>query len=494
MPYLRMSQRATLPLLAWPSLLLASNSYGHSFGQTYTLPVPLSLYLYGAAAAVAVSFIIFAYFLGSESAEQATPRLGTPLPPKLTTSLRFAKPWLKAFSLFMLFLCIASGFLGNRNPYGNFNMTFFWVIFVLAYAYSSAILGNSYRWLNPWRILSTLILQVFPRGQHGCIRYPSRLNYWPAILLYMGFIWIELFGQATPLSLSQYLLAYTALNLIAAGLFGIDNWYKYGEFFSVLFSLLAKMRIISRQNSKKESQIFVTIHSPLKALNESTPKNLSILIFILCMLASTAFDGLHESQLWVRSFWVELNPYLQPYVGKNPFSAYPKLRILYLIYQTSWLLLLPVLYYTTYYSFIRLSKYMANSNIPTRQLSLHFAYSLLPIVLAYHLSHYYPLLQTQGIKIISLASDPFGVGANLFGTAGWFRAPIIPNIETVWHAQLGLIVGGHIVSVYIAHQQAMALFGSKRQAMLSQIPMLVLMIAFTVLGLWILSLPMGNVN
>jgi hypothetical protein len=103
-------------------------------------------------------------------------------------------------------------------------------------------------------------------------------------------------------------------------------------------------------------------------------------------------------------------------------------------------------------------------------------------------------LQTQGIKIISLASDPFGVGANLFGTAGWFRAPIIPNIETVWHAQLGLIVGGHIVSVYIAHQQAMALFGSKRQAMLSQIPMLVLMIAFTVLGLWILSLPMGNVN
>jgi hypothetical protein len=38
------------------------------------------------------------------------------------------------------------------------------------------------------------------------------------------------------------------------------------------------------------------------------------------------------------------------------------------------------------------------------------------------------------------------------------------------------------------------LFGSKRQAMLSQIPMLVLMIAFTVLGLWILSLPMGNVN
>src|SRR3546814_8283871 len=61
---------------------------------------------------------------------------------------------------------------------------------------------------------------------------------------------------------------------------------------------------------------------------------------------------------------------------------------------------------------------------------------------------------TQGVKIISLLSDPFGWGWNLFGTAGLLRAPILPSMSMVWHTQVGLILFGHIVSVYIAHVEA----------------------------------------
>lgn len=483
-------------ILACFSLFLCQVGNSHSFGQTYTLPVPLTLYLYGAAAAVVTSFLIFAYFLrGDQTAKTApeqTLNISFSIQSSLHKRLRLAKPWLSAFSILMLLLCITTGYLGNRNPYGNFNMTFFWVIFILAYAYSCALFGNSFEWLNPWRGFANGIGRLYPRYREGFANYPSALGYWPAVLLYMGFIWIELFAATTPRSLSEYLLVYTALTLFCCGLFGIESWCRYGEFFNVFFSLLSKMRIASSISEQNSQAMKIYIHSPVKILTQSPPKELSLLVFILCMLASTAFDGLHETQLWIRGFWVELNPYMQPYVGKNPFIAYPKLRSLYLIYQTAWLLILPIVYFLMYSSFIWLSKCIARSTISTRQLSLHFAYSLLPIVLAYHLSHYYPLLQTQGVKIISLASDPFGVGANIFGTANWFRAPIIPDTETVWHCQLALIVGGHIMSVYIAHIQALSLFGSRRQAMLSQIPMLVLMVAFTVLGLWILSLPMGN--
>ncbi|WP_159239994.1 hypothetical protein [Zhongshania aliphaticivorans] len=434
---------------------------------------------------------MFGYFLhGERSQTNSSMRLS--IPSTLISTLRSVKPWLKGLSVFMLLLCIATGFFGNRNPYGNFNMTFFWVIFVLAYTYICAFTGNSYQWLNPWKILSDGIGRFYKSYHQGLFNYPAQLSYWPATILYMGFIWIELFGSATPLSLSQYLLAYTVFNLLAAGLVGTNNWYKYGELFSVLLMLLSKMSFVFRNITKGNSDPDVYVQSPFIRLNRSSPSELSLLAFILCMLASTAFDGLHESQLWVRTFWVELNPYLQPYVGKNPFSAYPKLRTLYLIYQTTWLVFLPLLYFLIYFGFIAISKYISKSTLTSKQLALHFAYSLLPIVLAYHLSHYYPLVQTQGIKIISLASDPFGIGMNIFSTAGWFRAPIIPNVETVWHAQLSLIVLGHIMSVYIAHRQALGLFSSKRQAMLSQIPMLLLMIAFTVAGLWILSLPMGN--
>jgi hypothetical protein len=59
----------------------------------------------------------------------------------------------------------------------------------------------------------------------------------------------------------------------------------------------------------------------------------------------------------------------------------------------------------------------------------------------------------------------------------------------VWHTQVALILAGHIVSVYLAHVEALKVFPNPRHAVLSQLPMLVLMVLLTTVGLWILSLP-----
>ena len=67
------------------------------------------------------------------------------------------------------------------------------------------------------------------------------------------------------------------------------------------------------------------------------------------------------------------------------------------------------------------------------------------------------------------------------------RAP-----RVVWHTQVAAIVVGHIVSVYIAHLQALALFPDRRTAVISQLPVLLLMVLFTAVGLWILSLPLNS--
>ena len=45
------------------------------------------------------------------------------------------------------------------------------------------------------------------------------------------------------------------------------------------------------------------------------------------------------------------------------------------------------------------------------------ALTLVPIAIGYHLAHYFTFLLIQGQYIITLASDPFGFGWNLFGTA-----------------------------------------------------------------------------
>jgi hypothetical protein len=135
---------------------------------------------------------------------------------------------------------------------------------------------------------------------------------------------------------------------------------------------------------------------------------------------------------------------------------------------------------------------MTGSPLSVRELALRFAYSLVPIAFVYNVTHYYTLIVSQGLSIVRLVSDPLGRGWNLFGTADWLRDPVILDAGMVWHTQVWLILFGHIVSVYLAHVEALRVFPTSRRAVLSQLPMLVLMVLFTTVGLWILSLPIAG--
>jgi hypothetical protein len=59
----------------------------------------------------------------------------------------------------------------------------------------------------------------------------------------------------------------------------------------------------------------------------------------------------------------------------------------------------------------------------------------------------------------------------------------------VWYSQVALILAGHIVAVYLAHEAALRLLGNPTLAARSQYPMMALMVLYTVLSLWILSQP-----
>ena len=51
------------------------------------------------------------------------------------------------------------------------------------------------------------------------------------------------------------------------------------------------------------------------------------------------------------------------------------------------------------------------------------------------------------------------------------------------------IVLGHIIAVWLSHVMALRTLGDTRAASRSQIPMLLLMVAYTMLSLWILAQP-----
>ena len=118
--------------------------------------------------------------------------------------------------------------------------------------------------------------------------------------------------------------------------------------------------------------------------------------------------------------------------------------------------------------------------------------SLVPIAIAYHLSHYLSYLLITGQQIIPLASDPFGRGWDLLGTADYKLDIGILNAKIVWYVAVIAIVIGHVIAVYLSHITALWVFEDRHAALRSQIPMLVLMIGYTMISLWILSQPIVN--
>lgn len=472
------------------SLLVPVSAQAHSFGQVYVLPVPVWLYLYGAAAALALSFVVTGYMLRAAASGGAVREraIGDAMWVK---SARRLLPVLQVLSVFGLVLCIATGLLGTTNPYGNFNMTFFWIVFVLGFAYATAVVGNVYAFINPWRVIAKVLLG---RCNEGRIAYPQTLAYWPALALYFAFVWIELFSHSTPYSLAYVLLAYTGINLAGVWLIGARAWFGYCELFSVFLRLVASMAPLGYYfDGHCERKQRMTLRLPFAGVLRAQAASMSLLVFILFMLSSTAFDGLHETQVWRRLFWVDLyHAGLSAWLGTNPLVAFPKMNHLYGYWQTFWLLASSFVYLAVYWLFIWLSKLAGRSALSVHALALRFATTLLPIALVYNVTHYYTLVQSQGVKIISLASDPFNWGWNLFGSAHWFAYTIVPDVVTVWHVQVALIVAGHIVSVYLAHRVALQTFATRRLATLSQLPMLALMIIFTTAGLWILAQPVSG--
>jgi len=473
-------------LTATVALLLPLPASAHGFGALYTLPVPLWLYGWASAATLVLSFLIAGLFLTAPAHPANAPGRSAwhiVAPRAVLAPLQ----WL---GVALLLLCIVAGFIGHRDPLRNFSTAFFWIIFTLLIPYLTLLLGNFYAVLSPWRTLAHGIGRLWPAFLRGRIAYPAWLADWPALALYLGFIGIELLGSGRPIAVAQILVAYTALNLAGVWLIGARAWFRHCELFAVFLRLIALMAPLRWHPRAAGTSARISFRWPCAGLLSERPSDLSTVTFALAMLATTAFDGLKATQWWVSLFWSDPTGLLTAMYGVPPINALAQVRPWFLLWESLWLVASPFLYLGAYLLALWVARKLTATRRTLRQLALDFGYSLLPIAVVYHLTHYATLLLAHGLKILSLASDPFGWKWNLFGTTQMFRAPILVDMGVVWHSQVGLIVLGHIVSVSIAHRIALRVFPSRAKALLSQLPMLALMIAFTVAGLWILSQPL----
>ncbi|MEH6403695.1 MAG: hypothetical protein V7750_10015 [Sneathiella sp.] len=464
------------------ALLKVNPASAHAIGVRYELPLPLWLYLAGAGLAVALSFAIMALFLKihKTSVNDWQFNLLTIRPfrwlalPLVLTSIR-------ALSVAAFILLIGAGFFGNPDPFKNIAPTFIWVIWWVGVAFTSSLIGNLWDLLNPWKTCFEWAgkLRKNTTQPHP---YPAWLGLWPAAFFLLIFAWMELISVQSeqPSSLALLIVIYSAITWSAMKHYGQEIWLERGEVFTVIFTLLARF---APTHGKRD---IWSIRLPAVGLLSSQPARTSTVFFVLILLTSVTFDGLLETPAWAALLaWISESHALRPYLISFQNAGID----LIVMIKTVALILFPLMFIATYYGTSAAIVWAAGSHVSMRDIAGYFVFSIVPIAIAYHLSHYLSYLLIAGQNIIPLISDPFGMGWNLFGTTSYTIDIGIVNAEMIWFLSVTAIITGHILAVYLAHIIALRVFENRAQALRSQIPMLFLMVSYTMISLWVLSQP-----
>lgn len=449
----------------------------HGIGGVRDLPVPLWLFYYGGALVLLLSFLaLWALWTKPRLDEIAR---GRPAPRRLerlalAPALRIV---LGAVGLALLGLVAGAALVGDPSPTRNIAPTFVYVAFWLGLVPLVVLFGNVWAAINPWRAGADAVAWLTRRigfSWEPPLDYPRRLGRWPATLLLLAFTALELAytEPANPRALALAIYLYSAVTWFGMLAFGRATWLANGEAFSVYFGFLARLSPFALRGDAEGRRLVV--RAPLVGVSIRDPRPGTV-AFVAVMLGSVGFDGFSRTSWWQDRRFDVIDGFVDsPGLADLASTLFNLTGLVAVVAGVALAFLLAV----------RAAERLGRGD---RQPAGRFAASLIPIALAYVVAHYFSLLLLQGQFLVPLASDPFGFGWDLFGTAS-FRPDLSllgPNL--VWYVQVGALVAGHVLGLILAHDRAVSFSRSPGLAVASQYPMLLLMVLYTVGGMWILS-------
>jgi len=490
-------------------VLFSTRAYGHGFGLRYDLPLPLTLWIIGAAFAVLLSFVVMSIAVCANASVEAPAQ---PNFHRQQIDVTSSKVCLIAqlFAVAALILVVVAGIIGDQTPTRNLAPTAIWIAWWVGFSYLSAFVGNVWSVVNPWAAIFDWCERILrePRApRRAKVSWPESVGVWAGIALFIVFAWLELIweGRSIPSHLAWLAIAFSVLTWTGMFIFGRSTWLTHADPFALAFSVLSKFGPIDvcigrgmsgtsaadKETLKSEpsealdrdryrgadSHEILILRPPGVGLLDNENMSQSLSVFVLVMLSTVTFDGLMATPVWQRienALYVAL-----PALGDSRLA----------IINTFGLLVFCVTFITVYRLVATLIAHAAGNRMTPDAAGRAFVLTLVPIAIAYLVAHYLSYFLIQGQLLIRLASDPFGFGWNIFGTAH-FRPDIgIVGARFVWYTSLVAIVLGHVAAVSLAHMVALRSFSDRRLAIRSQIPMLVLMIAYTMMSLWIIAQP-----
>ena len=432
----------------------------HGIGGQADLPIPIELAVAGAVAALVLSFTVLIVAWRTPRFAGRAPR---PLPPAVRRVVDAAAfRWLgRGIGLVLFCFTAVTAVFGENsltNPFFGIVYVWWWVGLVAA----SLLLGPVWRWISPMRTVNAALARVAGSDpERGLLDYPERLGHWPAALGLYAFVWLELvYRYPTELSAVRLWCAvYVAIMLVGGAVFG-NRFYERADPFEVYSSLVGRLSGWTRDDAGRAAW-----RSPLANLAALTPRP-GLVAVVAVLFGSTAFDSFRESSYWV----------VTTYESSWSKSTLDNLAVLAFCAVATGL-------------FAAACAAVVGDlgpGVRRRDLPDRFAHALVPIIAGYIFAHYLTLLIDVGTQTLARASDPFGRGWAMLGTAGlepsyWFsyHPTVLASVKVL------AVVVGHVAAAVASHDRALEVLDRRHQTT-GQLPLLAVMVVFTAGGLYLL--------
>lgn len=438
----------------------------HGVGGRQDLPITLPELVVAASVTLVVTFLALG-LLWREPRLDRDAGGGRPVPEWLARLLDApAFRWvLRALGLLATgWFCV--GLLAGPDTPDNPTAGALYVLLWVGLVPVSLLFGPVWRAVNPLRtvhLLGALALRRDPA--RGVRELPDALGLWPAAVTLFAFVWLELVApdRATLPVITAWLAGYAVVMLAGAVLFGA-RWFDRADPFEVYSALVGRLAPIGRA-----ADGVLVWRNPLDGIAGLRPRP-GLVAVVIVLLGSTMFDSLSNAPAWLR------------FAQENglPPAVTGSAGLVLVIGAVA------VAYLAATGVAARVGRTeRVDGAVAARRVPGEIAHSIVPIAVGYVVAHYYSLLILEGQRTIALLSDPRDTGADVFGTAGWEPHTALVTPSGVANLQITVIIVGHLLGTLLAHDRALYLFPRGR-AVAGQLPLLALMVAYTVAGLLLL--------
>ncbi|SFL10695.1 hypothetical protein SAMN04487950_2485 [Halogranum rubrum] len=369
------------------------------------------------------------------------------------TLRRGARVGLSVLGVVLLPLVVLRGLTGPQVPTVNFALVLVFAGMRAGFTMATYLFGNAWPSLNPWRTIAEF-------APNGFVSYPERFGRWPAVGGLLALVWVETTTGVTslPSVLATTIAVYSVVTTVGAILVGPDEWFEFVDPVSVFFAFYGRVAPLTWTREGLE------LHLPgMRLVEEEFVDGLDDVAFVVALVWELTFSGFVTTA--AGASFVEL----VAGVGLPPLLVYV------------------VLYLGGFAAFVGLYVLAANvaaDYLPTyrsaRELAVWFAPPLLAIAAGYHLAHYFAFFVSLLPTLVTVLGSPFSPPPN----------PLVLTLPA-WFGSLNIafVLLGHLFAIWVAHSIAYERFPSRVQAIRSQYSFVLVMMLYTALSLWLISLP-----